>query len=277
MWRLTERTRQRWGWLAVSGVGIGLAAGLAGWVLSTTKQAYVLSNEGTYTASTGVRLDDPSQVAAIWTSASEEWWNGPLLIGLRSHGTLSALRVPKTGDYGLYFASAVWDGERWERLGYMGFQVAGPIGIGSTPGAWFIRLTPAGHFLPIDIVEQTTLGGRWKRQQGFDGVTALNDAPTIAWDVSIAQMASVTIADDRILEPQNLRPGHRYHLHLKAADGGHTLAFNRTVTWALKGDDGQLYTEERPLVLGPNEQVLIDAVAHSPTSLSGQLTRLAPR
>jgi hypothetical protein len=264
--------------LVASGVGIALAAGLAGWALGTMSPVYTLSNEGTYAARTSIRLDDPSQVAAIWTTASEEGWNAPLLVGLRSRGTLSTPQVPKEGDHGLYFAAGVWDGQRWERLGYMGFRAAGPIGVRDTPGGWFIRLTPPGHFVPIDIVEQTTFGGRWKRQQGFDGVTPLEDAPTIIWDVSSAQMASVTITDNRVLLPQNVFPGHRYHLHVKdRGGGGHTLAFNSVVSWRLKGDDGQLYTEQRPLTLAQNEEVLIDAVAYTSSALYGQLTRLVPR
>ena len=272
-----KAVRQRRSAAAVFGVALVLIAGLAAWALATMKPTYALSNEGTYAAHTSIRLEDSAQVAAIWTSANDKLWNGPLLIGLRSRGTLAAPQVPKAGDYGLYFASAVWDGQRWERLGYMGFRVAGPVKVGDTPGTWYLRLTPPGHFFPIDIVEQTTDGGRWKRQQGFDGVIALRDAPTIAWNVPVAQIASVTIADDRILLPQGLRPGHRYHLHVRDAGGAHTLAFDSAIAWKLKGDDGHLYTEVHPLKLARNEEVLIEAVAHSASSLYGHLTRLVPR
>jgi hypothetical protein len=258
----------------VAGGGIAIAAVLA---VNQPPQLYELSNEGLFTAHTSIQLHDPTKVASIWTSAGDDWWNGPLHIGLRARGTLQAPLVPKEGDFGLYFASGVWDGIRWERLGYMGFRVAGPITAGNTPGSWFLWLTAPGHYFPNKITEQSTDGGLWTRQQGFDGVIDLGDSPTTTWNVAAAQMATITMTDNRMLVPRNLRAGHRYYLLVKDGGAGHSLAFSNAFQWKLKGDDGQLYTEQNPLVLSRNEEVMIDAVAHSPSTLYGQVTRLVPR
>ena len=64
------------------------------------------------------------------------------------------------------------------------------------------------------------------KHQGF-GIKDLTDAATIAWDVSGAQAARVTLGGNRTLEaPTNAIEGFTYVLIAKQdATGGHTLAF----------------------------------------------------
>jgi hypothetical protein len=71
----------------------------------------------------------------------------------------------------------------------------------------------------------------FSKQQNF-GTFALTDAATIAWDVSVAQAAKVTLGGNRTLgAPTNLVDGGTYLLRVIQGTGGQTLAYNAVFKW----------------------------------------------
>jgi hypothetical protein len=70
------------------------------------------------------------------------------------------------------------------------------------------------------------------KQQTFATAT-LTDAATIAWDVSVAQVAKVTLGGNRTLgAPANLADGGTYILRvMQDGTGSRTLAYNALFKW----------------------------------------------
>lgn len=85
--------------------------------------------------------------------------------------------------------------------------------------------------LPATAV-QSGVATVFTRQQNF-GTTALTDAATIAWDVSVAQAAKVTLAGNRAMgTPTNLVDGGTYTLRVSQdATGSRTLTYSAVFKW----------------------------------------------
>ena len=225
-------------------------------------QKYELSNEGLYTAKTGILNDDTSQVASIWRYAGEEHWFGPLLIGLRSRGTLDKPTAVKKGDWSLYFAGSVHDGKGWERLGYMGFEVAEDVRPGSTPGMFFLRVTPNGKFWPEAVLSARYGDVKFHRQAGFDGPTILSPEPIINWDVSGAQVATVRIHGKHTIQPRNLTAGFDYTLIIDSQEKGSELILGDGASWLI-GHNGKTLATGSSLFVEPGVTVLVRDGLHN--------------
>jgi len=74
----------------------------------------------------------------------------------------------------------------------------------------------------------------YEGQQYHDGETELTDAANIAWDVDSAQVAKVTLTDNRTLDnPTNLQAGATYILRvIQDVTGTRTLAYGSAFKWA---------------------------------------------
>lgn len=72
----------------------------------------------------------------------------------------------------------------------------------------------------------------YTKQQNF-GTATLLDAATIAWDVSVAQVARITLGGNRTMAaPTNLVDGGSYILFvLQDASGSRTITWNSVFKW----------------------------------------------
>jgi len=94
-------------------------------------------------------------------------------------------------------------------------------------------LTLSGGSLTTDsTVVRLGVATVYTAQQNF-GTATLTDAATISWDVATAQVAKVTLGDNRTLgAPTNLVDGGTYILRvIQDGTGSRTLAYNAVFKW----------------------------------------------
>lgn len=84
----------------------------------------------------------------------------------------------------------------------------------------------------VGNIAETDVEQGWTEQQYFTAAT-LTDAPTITWDLRLAQVASVTLGGDRTLaNPTSMVNGGTYMLTVNQdATGGRTLIFGSAYKW----------------------------------------------
>ena len=94
-------------------------------------------------------------------------------------------------------------------------------------GAGWIGEPSFANYARLDTAQVYT------RQQNTANA-ALTDAATIAWDMNLAQVATVTLGGNRTLaNPTNIVDGGSYRLIVKQdATGGRTLTFGSAYKWA---------------------------------------------
>lgn len=83
------------------------------------------------------------------------------------------------------------------------------------------------------VIPELGTAREWTAAQNFN-MTSLTDAATIAWDLDVAQVCSVTLTANRTLgAPTNMKAGGTYIVIVRQdGSGGHTLAFNSAYKWS---------------------------------------------
>ncbi len=217
---------------------------------------YALSDEGDYTGIVHTLSDDYFQLVRITRVASSDGLHVPMDIALASRGTLDSPSPMQAGDRSWAIAAAGRAANgTWQRLGYQWFEVKSSPSGNVIPGMFVLRVTKPADYFPRDILRADwTDGIRLSAHAGFDGVIAQTDAATIAWDVTQAQVAEVTLAGNRTLLPSGMKDGFQYDFYVTADSSARTLAFSSSggLEWYLKGSDGLMYSQNLSLSLPAN-------------------------
>jgi len=117
--------------------------------------------------------------------------------------------------------------------------------------------------LLANLVDYYNVVGDWNKQQYF-GVATLTDGASIAWDLDLGQMSTVTITDDRAFaNPTNQEAGGSYVLKIvQDGSGGHTP------TW---GNAYQFEDSTDPTVSSGIDDVTIMTFISDGTNMFGTL------